>query len=243
MNPQNGCQNRKIKSGITSFMQEIFYILVSNKLKEIHMKPEDIARLVLDYLKTILWPGIIITLIILFDIELKGILSSISKLIDGLKHIKIGGFEGSTVAPRDENSSKSIERKKKDGKAIKNQENEPLENLENTEKQELEKVEISFNKKIKDPTIRKILKTLWTYQINYYPETFNNYMEDRRRWTFTLKIQNPEYHIFIKKMKILANEQYIAQDINTLQYYLTDFGIWYCTLNEELLGNELYEFN
>jgi predicted transcriptional regulator len=157
----------------------------------------------------IIWP--ITTLIIVFVIRkhLKGLFVTIGTLLSRTKKITKDGieFDNSGLIPSESKPESSSEIK--------------TDNV--------------MPKPDDNAMVKKILKTLWTYQLQYSKD-YNV------RWTFTLGIVNADYDEFIKSIKLLINKGIVTQDSNSLQFLLTDFGISYCKSNENDLGNDIFKF-
>ena len=69
----------------------------------------------------------------------------------------------------------------------------------------------------------KILNTLWTKQVNHYPE-FDNF------WTFRINNNSPEYTHFRENAGILIGEG-LVRETDEGQYYLSPIGWDYCKKN------------
>jgi len=88
---------------------------------------------------------------------------------------------------------------------------------------------------MKDFMSKKILSTLWHYQKQH----FKDYSQ---RWTFTLSIHYPDYEKFVYSIKNLVRLGLVAQSKDTQQFFLTDYGIFYCKQNESNLTTEIFTF-
>lgn len=96
--------------------------------------------------------------------------------------------------------------------------------------------ELTPEKILADEYINKIFKTLWHFQ-NALSKDFS------QRWTFTVGAFTPEYLRFISAMRFLAGLGLVAQEKNSQQFFLTDFGIFFCRQNETKLKEDMFQFN
>ena len=93
--------------------------------------------------------------------------------------------------------------------------------------------DLSPKEPLNDVMIKKILSTLWRYQKE---------KNSSERWTFTLSVYNPEYESFVSAIKKLAKLGMIAQSKESQQFFLTDYGIFYCKGNENELTQDIFIF-
>jgi hypothetical protein len=168
------------------------------------------------------WPVVTIIIVILLLKPLKNILLNIAIKIPDLINFNNGqwGFIFTDSIDTEKIKTKQAEQSK-----------------EIQEEINAEQKEFFINNTIKDKAELKILKTLWTYQLVYDSKSFE------KRWTFTLGVKNPEFDIFMKSMRLLANIGLVVQESKTQQFYLSDYGIYYCKFNENYLGNDIFKFN
>ena len=168
------------------------------------------------------WPVVTFIIIVLLLKPLRNILLNISTKIPDLVNLSNGkwGFIFANSVDTGKIKTKQAQKSKE------------LQEETNTGQKEL----TIFNV-IKDKIELKILKTLWTYQLTYDSKNFE------KRWTFTLGVKNPEFEIFMKSMISLANIGLVVQESKTQQFYLSDYGIYYCKINEIYLGNDIFKFN
>jgi hypothetical protein len=82
---------------------------------------------------------------------------------------------------------------------------------------------------------RRILSTLWHYQ--------KLHNKPGERWTFTLSAYNPEFLEFYAAIPKLTSRGLVAQDTQSQQFLLTDFGILFCKQHEADLKGPLFEFH
>ena len=158
----------------------------------------------------IAWPLAILIIVIILRKNLKGIFTNIATLILKAKKISKEGIEFD----------------------IGTEESKTDFNLEENDTNDVNKI---IPSPTDDTMMKKILKTLWTFQLSHSPDF-------KRRWTFTIGAVHPDYIDFVSKIKILMNKGIVAQDPNSLQFFLTDYGIMYCKKNEGDLGDNKYTF-
>ncbi|NQV18295.1 MAG: hypothetical protein HQ534_07130 [Armatimonadetes bacterium] len=163
-----------------------------------------------DLIIGIAWPLTIFLLIIILRKYLKGIFTNIAALILRAKKISKDGIEFD-IGTKDANPDFS---------------------LTGNDAENIDKV---IPSPTDDVMMKKILKTLWTFQLAHSSDF-------KRRWTFTLGAVNPNYLEFVTKITNLINKGIVAQDPNSLQFLLTDYGIMYCKKNETDLGDEKFKF-
>jgi hypothetical protein len=95
--------------------------------------------------------------------------------------------------------------------------------------------ELTPDKILADDYINKIFKTLWHYQIALSKDF-------SQRWSFVVGAFSPESVRFITAMRFLGALGLVAQDKNSQQFFLTDFGIVFCKQNEGKLKQEMFTF-
>lgn len=158
------------------------------------------------------WPLTLIILVLIFRKPLFSILTSLGEFAKNLDEIVI----------------------KKDGVKIKKGETNTGGSILPTDPQNVRDLApasaISTNK-----MIGRILSTMWYYQLVHFKDF-------AQRWSFTLGVSHPEYFEFINAIHLLISRGLVAQDKNSQQFYLTDFGIFYCKQNEAQLKEELFQF-
>jgi len=93
--------------------------------------------------------------------------------------------------------------------------------------------ELSPKVLLEDSMIKKILSTFWRYQKE---------KSSSERWTFTLSVYNPEYEKFVSAIKKLTKLGIVAQSKESQQFFLTDYGIFYCRENEKELSQDIFTF-
>ncbi len=93
--------------------------------------------------------------------------------------------------------------------------------------------DLSPKELLNDVMIKKILSTLWRYQKE---------KNSSERWTFTLSVYNPEYERFVSSIKKLTKLGIVAQSKESQQFFLTDYGIFYCKENETELSQDIFTF-
>ena len=80
---------------------------------------------------------------------------------------------------------------------------------------------------------RKILKTLWTHQLEYFGE------DSKQRWGFTVNEGSPDFFGFHRGIGELMYHQFVFSDAGGL-HFLTDAGIEFCKRNRTTIESEPY---
>jgi hypothetical protein len=82
---------------------------------------------------------------------------------------------------------------------------------------------------------RKILKALWTYQVQYFGD------DSKERWGFTVREHSPDSFAFHIGIGELLYHQYVFVNARGL-YFLTDAGLEFCRRNRDVIEAERHYY-
>jgi hypothetical protein len=82
---------------------------------------------------------------------------------------------------------------------------------------------------------RKILKALWTYQVQHFGE------DTKERWGFTVNKNSADFFAYHIGIGELLYRQFVFSDSNGL-HFLTDAGIKYCQKNRSAIEAESHYY-
>lgn len=81
---------------------------------------------------------------------------------------------------------------------------------------------------------KKLLSTLWEEQSKKFPS------DKTQRWTFRLGVEHSDYNVFKSEIEKLYWIGLVILNPADNQYFLTDFGLWFCENHEADLGKFSY---